>query len=121
MRPISCAPSGPAIWWKSKSRGWESKAKGRGDYDAIKAELEQVRQSALTDQEKAAKQAVDAAVTQERAAGDAKVAALEARLALIDAGVPPKLAAALNPSALMGDDGHIDPEKVAGVVFNNLY
>ncbi len=104
-----------AAYWKSKSRGWESKAKGREDYDAIKTERDALKQSVLTDQEKAVQQAVDAAVAQARTASDATIAALEARLALIDAGVPPKLAAALNPAAVTGDDGQIDPEKVAAL------
>lgn len=105
-----------AAYWKAKSRGWESKAKGREDYDAVVAERDALKQSALTDQEKAVQQAVDTAVEQERVSGNARVAALEARLALIDAGVPPKLAAALNPAAVTGDDGQIDPQKVADLI-----
>lgn len=65
------APEHQAAYWKHKARKWETNAKSRDDYDAIKAERDRLKQAGMSADEKALdeakQQAADAARADERA------------------------------------------------------
>lgn len=50
-----------SAYWRHQSQGWEQRAKGRDDYDTIKAERDRLAAANLTDEQRAAQEAIDEA------------------------------------------------------------
>jgi hypothetical protein len=50
-----------SAYWRHQSQGWEQRAKGRDDYDAIKADRDRLAAANLTDEQRAAQEAIEEA------------------------------------------------------------
>lgn len=109
-----------AAYWKHQARKHEGRVKEMSDYDAVKAELDQLKQATQTDAEKAIeaarKEAADAARAEARR--DTLPALVKAEFKASAAGKIPgdRLATILEPldltKFLTADGGEVDTDKV---------
>ena len=110
-----------AAYWRDKARKHEGVAKSRRDYDAIKAELDQLKQSSMTADEKAvadARTAGEAAGRAEAlASANGRIVRAELTGALRARGVADTQIAstvgAIDPAFFLADDGEVDTDKVS--------
>lgn len=109
-----------AAYWKHHARKHENAAKAREDYDAIKAERDQLKQAGMTPDEKALEQAKQAAADAARAEVTSTYAArlvgAELRAALAGKVPADKLAAQvefLDHTKFLTDSGEVDADRVS--------
>lgn len=103
------------------SRKWESRAKSREDYDAIKAERDRLKQAGMSPDEKAleeAKQAAaEAARAEERATFGKQLVATKLEAALSRRGLDEERIAALvgplDHTFFLTDSGEVDADRVS--------
>lgn len=50
-----------SAYWRHQSQGWEQRAKSRDDYDAVKADRDRLAAANLTDEQRAAQEAIEEA------------------------------------------------------------
>lgn len=110
-----------ASYWKSMARKHEDAAKARADYDAIKTERDQLKQSTMTADEKALEDAKKAAFNEGKKAGAAEFAprivkaevggALRARG--LDNDRVQALIGPLDHTYFLTESGEVDADKVS--------
>lgn len=111
-----------AEYWRHKSRKHEARANATSDYDAIKAERDQLKAATMTDSEKTIADAVAAAVAKATADTTAKFQAdivrtrVEAALIArnVDADRASALVGPIDTSYFLAPNGEVDADKVSG-------
>ncbi|HEY1177863.1 MAG TPA: hypothetical protein VGF17_17035 [Phytomonospora sp.] len=104
-------------YWKHQARKHEATAKGRADYDAIKAERDQLKQANETDAEKAVREAREAGKAEARteAANDTVKALLRMGLrvrGITDDAELDEIVSTVNLAAYADEKGAVDDSKV---------
>lgn len=127
--PVADMPADQQVsYWKHKARKHEDAGKARGDYDAIKAERDQLKQAGMTADEKAIEEARKAGETAGRAdeRGKSGKALVQAKLetalngrigsGLSDKDKAERLAAIVGPldhNYFLTSEGGVDADKVS--------
>lgn len=104
-------------YYKHQSRRHEERAKGRDDYDQVKAELATLKASSMSEQEKAVAEAKAAGRSEALTEANHGAAQAILRATLAARGKSAEdiqdIVGAVNPAAFMGKDGVLDTDKVA--------
>ena len=113
-------PEQVAEYWRHKARKHEGRANARNDYDAIKAERDQLKQAGMSDAEKAVedarREAREAAERETSGKFQARIVRTEVRAALALAKMPADKIDGqveyLDHTKFLTSDGEVDTDKV---------
>jgi len=107
-------------YWKHQARKHESRANARADYDTVKAERDQLKQSVETETEKAVREAREAGASDARQAAANETVAAMLRMGLrargIDGDDLTEVVSTINLAAHANDKGEVDDEMVLRTV-----